>query len=125
LLGAVFIALFIFGHSFGIGSQGLTLAALSFPTSMRGAASGFAQAVTRVGSIMGFYFFPLLIAAVGLYATLLTLTVVPIIALAAVIAIKWDPPLRDVDQEHEANTPGEPAPQELHQAASDRGVSGA
>ena len=123
LLGAVFIALFIFGHSFGIGSQGLTLAALSFPTSMRGAASGFAQAITRVGSIMGFYFFPLLIAAAGLYATLLTLTVVPVIAFAAVAAIKWDPTLRDVDQEHEAGADiAKPALQERPRAAGDRGI---
>jgi len=110
LLGAAFIALFIFGHSFGIGSQGLTLAALSFPTSMRGAASGFAQAITRVGSIVGFFFFPLLIAAVGLYSTLLTLTVVPVIALVAILAIKWDPTRRDVDHEH---TAGEVGPQPL------------
>ncbi len=109
LLGAVFIALFIFGHSFGIGSQGLTLAALSFPTEMRGAASGFAQAITRIGSIMGFYFFPLLIAAVGLYSTLLTLTIVPAIALTAVLAIKWDPTGRDVDQEHGADLESAPA----------------
>jgi putative MFS transporter len=102
LLGAAFIALFIFGHSFGIGSQGLTLASLSFPTEIRGAASGFTQAVQRVGSVVGFFFFPVLVAAIGLYPTLLYLSLVPLIALAAVIAIKWDPTGIDVDGEHVA-----------------------
>jgi hypothetical protein len=35
----------------------MTLATLSYPTSLRGAGAGFAQAVLRVGSTMGLVFF--------------------------------------------------------------------
>ncbi|MDE2514929.1 MAG: MFS transporter [Rhodospirillales bacterium] len=100
LLGGVCLALFIFGHSFGIGSQGLTLASLSYPTVIRGAASGFTQAVQRIGSVVGFFFFPILVASIGLYPTLLWLSLVPIIGMIAVVTIKWDPTGKDVDAEY-------------------------
>src|SRR5260221_7513979 len=66
LLGGLFVGLFIFSHAFGPGSQGLTLATLSFPTAMRGAAAGFVQACQRCGSVFGFYYFPLLVASITL-----------------------------------------------------------
>ncbi len=103
LVGGLCVGLFIFCHAFGPGSQGLTLATLSFPTEMRGAASGFVQACQRVGSIFGFYYFPLLRASIGLYPTLLALAVVPAIGLLTALLIRWDPTGRDLDIEDAAH----------------------
>ena len=97
LVGAAVLAAFIFWHAFGPGPQGPTLATLSFPTAIRGAASGFNQACQRVGAVIGFYFFPVLVGAVGLYPTLLMLSVMPAIGLAAASLIRWDPTRVDVD----------------------------
>ncbi len=99
LAGGLLVGLFIFCHAFGPGSQGLTLATLSFPTEMRGAASGFVQACQRIGSVFGFYYFPLLKASIGLYPTLLALGIVPTIGLLTAILIRWDPTGRDLDIE--------------------------
>lgn len=106
ILGATFIAIFIFGHAFGPGSQGMTLGTLSFPTAIRGAGSGFTQAMLRVGSILGFFFFPLVLAASGLHQTLMILAIVPLIGLIATVLIRWDPTGKDVEaEERDERTP--------------------
>jgi MFS transporter, putative metabolite transport protein len=53
----------------------------------------------RVGSLLGFYFFPLVLAAVGLGRMLLILSIVPLIMLVSVLVIKWDPVGKDIDAE--------------------------
>jgi MFS family permease len=88
---ALLIGLFIFGHAFGPGAQGMTMAALSYPARIRGCGTGWAQSMVRVGSIMGFYFFPLVVAAAGLQRMMLYLTVVPLIGLIAAVGIPWRP----------------------------------
>jgi putative MFS transporter len=102
LIGAAAIAFFILAHSFGPGSQGKTMATLSYPTWIRGAGVGWHEAFTRCGSIVGFYFFPLLNASLGLGSTLLTLIVVPLIGLVTCLAIRWEPITADVDAEEPA-----------------------
>jgi MFS transporter, putative metabolite transport protein len=97
-LGALLIGVFIFGHSFGPGSQGMTMATLSYPTQFRGIGSGWGQTMVRVGSILGFYMFPLVLASAGLSRTLLYLTAVPLIGLIALLLIRWDPIGRDIEQ---------------------------
>jgi MFS family permease len=97
-LGALLVGIFIFGHSFGPGSQGMTMATLSYPTQFRGIGSGWGQTMVRVGSILGFYVFPLVLAAVGLTRTLLFLTIVPVIGLIALLLIRWDPIGQDVEE---------------------------
>lgn len=97
-LGALLIGFFIFGHSFGPGSQGMTMATLSYPTEFRGIGSGWGQSMVRVGSILGFYVFPLVLAAAGLTHTLLYLTAIPLIGLTALLFIRWDPIGQDVEQ---------------------------
>lgn len=99
--GALLIGLFIFGHSFGPGSQGKTMAALSYPTNLRGTGTGWAETMSRVGSILGFYVFPLVLAAAGLYNTLLYLAIVPIIGLTALLLIRWEPVGKDVEETQE------------------------
>ncbi|MFH5185160.1 MFS transporter [Paenibacillus sp. TAB 01] len=96
---AVLLAAFIFGHAFGPGSQGMTMATLSYPTELRGLGAGFGQGITRVGSILGFFLFPVVLAMAGLYNTLLLLAIVPILGLLATLLIKWEPIGQDVENE--------------------------
>ena len=102
LLSAFLIGVFIFGHSFGPGAQGKTMAALSFPTEFRGTGTGWAEAMSRVGTILGFYVFPLVLAVAGLSHTLLYLAAIPIIMLLALYLIHWDPTTKDVEYERES-----------------------
>lgn len=91
------VGLFIFGHAFGPGAQGMTMAALSFPTRIRGVGTGWGQTMVRLGSICGFYFFPLLMAALGFRTMMLELVLVPLIGLIAVLAVRWQPVGSDED----------------------------
>ena len=97
---ALLLGLFIFGHSFGQGSQGMTMATLSFPTRIRGLGTGFAQGMTRVGTICGFYFFPLVVAKVGITKMLAYLALIPLFGLITTLCIKWEPAAgQDVDEQ--------------------------
>jgi MFS transporter, putative metabolite transport protein len=96
----ILISGFIFGHSFGPGSQGMTMATLSYPTELRGVGSGWGQTMVRVGSIIGFFIFPILVAAIGLSNTLLVISAAPIFGLLVVLFIKWDPTGKDLDNEN-------------------------
>ena len=98
-LAALLVALFIAAHSFGQGAVGMTMGAMSYPTAIRGTGSGFTQACIRVGSILGFYFFPVVLAALGLDHTLLLLAIVPLVGFLFTYFIKWDPTGRDIDAE--------------------------
>jgi MFS family permease len=93
------VALFVLGQSFGPGPQGKTMAALSYPTRLRGTGTGWAESMSRVGSILGFYIFPLLLASVGLAGTMGWLTIIPAVGLLAVLLIKWNPLAAEVEDE--------------------------
>ncbi len=99
LTAALLFGIFIFAHAGGQGGTGMTMAALSYPTRIRGVGTGFAQGMTRVGSILGFYFFPLVVAQVGINKMLLYLVIFPLIAFIATIAIKWEPVGKDIELE--------------------------
>jgi MFS family permease len=88
---ALLVGLMILGHSFGPGAQGMTMAALSYPTRIRGVGTGWGQGMVRIGSITGFYFFPLLVAAVGFYNMIGILMLAPALGLVAALLIKWEP----------------------------------
>jgi MFS family permease len=94
---ALLIGMFIFGHSFGPGAQGMTMATLSYPTRIRGVGTGWGQSMVRVGSICGFYFFPLLVAAIGFRLMMLLLALVPLFGLLAAVLIHWEPIGHDPD----------------------------
>jgi hypothetical protein len=76
----------------------MTMATLSYPTQFRGVGSGWGQTMVRVGSILGFYVFPLVLAAVGLAKTLLFLTIVPVVGLIGLLLIRWEPIGQDVEE---------------------------
>ncbi|MEM3828833.1 MAG: MFS transporter [Conexivisphaerales archaeon] len=99
LVVALLLGLFIFFHSFGQGSQGMTMGTLSYPTSIRGAGAGFTQGMVRVGSIIGFFSFPLLRSAVGTDHAILYLSFAPLISLIITLILRWDPTRVRVDDE--------------------------
>ncbi len=92
-LAAPLYGLFIFGHAFGPGSQGMTIATISYPTSVRGLGSGWGQGMVRVGSIMGLYFFPVVISLVGLHTMLILIAAIPFIGFLVVWSVRYDPVL--------------------------------
>lgn len=94
---AILVGAFVFGHSFGPGAQGKTMATLSYPTDLRGTGTGWAEACSRVGSIVGFYVFPLVVAAVGLSQTMFFLAAVPLIIFVTVFVARWDPNGVDIE----------------------------
>lgn len=94
---ALLIGMFIFGHSFGPGAQGMTMATLSYPTRIRGVGTGWGQSMVRIGSIFGFYFFPLLVAAIGFRSMMLVLVLVPLLGLLAALLVQWEPVGHDPD----------------------------
>lgn len=95
----VFLIVFIAFHSYGPGTTGISMGPLSYPTTIRGIGAGFNQSMIRVGSICGFYVFPILLSAIGLDHTTLLLIVVPVVGLAVTAAIKWEPTGKDVEIE--------------------------
>ncbi len=96
------LALFIFGHSFGPGAQGKTMATISYPTELRGLGTGFAEGASRIGSMLGFFLFPVSLAAFGLAKTFLFFSIVPIFGLICTLIIKWEP--NGIDIEHESES---------------------
>ena len=104
LIVAIILGLFVFFHSFGQGSQGMTMGTLSYPTSIRGSGAGFTQAMIRVGSIIGFFAFPALKAFIGTDHAILVISIAPLIALIVTLLIKWDPTRMNVDDEDIALT---------------------
>lgn len=77
----------------------MTMGTLSYPVDIRGKGSGFTQTMVKVGSIIGFYMFPLLKAFTGLYNTILIISIFPFIVLFITFFIKYDPTAKNVDDE--------------------------
>jgi MFS transporter, putative metabolite transport protein len=98
-LEALMVGLFMLGHTVGPGPQGMAYGTLSFPTAIRGSAVGWTQGMLRVGSILGFFFFPVILTAFGFTATFALLAGVPAIIALVTLAIHWDPIGVDIENE--------------------------
>lgn len=96
---AAFVALFLFGHAFGPGPQGMAMGALSFPTAFRGSAIGWTQGMLRIGSIVGSFAFPLLLAQSGFNTTFIALAIVPLAGGLITLLIRWEPVGKDIEGE--------------------------
>ncbi|MCD8762245.1 MFS transporter [Mammaliicoccus sciuri] len=96
---ALMVAFFLFGHSGGPGTQGKAIAALSYPTILRGKGTGFVESVSRFGSMFGTFIFPIILANLGLNKTMLLLALVPIVGIIITTYIKWEPVGKDVEHE--------------------------
>jgi putative MFS transporter len=98
-LQGVMLGMFMLGHTTGPGPQGMAYAALSFPTPIRGSAVGWTQGMLRIGSIIGFLFFPMVLAAAGFTATFALLAAAPLIIAGACLLIRWEPIGVDIEAE--------------------------
>ncbi|HVW34274.1 MAG TPA: MFS transporter [Acidimicrobiia bacterium] len=98
-LEALMVALFMVGHTIGPGPQGMAYGTLSFPTAIRGSAVGWTQGMLRVGSITGFFFFPVVLTAVGFGGTFTLLAAVPLVIALVTLAIPWEPIGVDIEAE--------------------------
>lgn len=86
----IFLVVFLLaGTSFGPGPLSKTLAAVVYPTEIRGAGTGWSETMGRLGSAIGLFFFPVVLAAVGIKATMLILAICPVIAIAALLTTHW------------------------------------
>ena len=111
LLVGLLLGLFMFAHSFGPGAQGMTMATLSYPTSLRGTGAGFGQAVLRIGSTIALVLFPILTEHLGT-GVFFIVAIAPLAALVTLLAIRWEPVGKDVDVDdfQDAGRPSEPVP---------------
>ncbi|KRE81449.1 hypothetical protein ASG86_13050 [Arthrobacter sp. Soil764] len=115
LMGAL-LGLFVFFHSYGPGAQGMTMATLSYPTTLRGTGAGFGQAVLRIGSTISLLFFPTLSKMFGPQVFLIV-ALAPAIGLLTLLLIRWDPTKNDVDAE---DFEAVPAPVSTHSSKKER-----
>lgn len=99
LVAALIIALFNAGHQFGPGTIAASMGSLSYPTAIRGISGGFTQAMIRVGSMLGFFLFPVLLASFQLYSTVLIIAIAPALGLLSLWIIRWEPLGRDIEAE--------------------------
>lgn len=92
------LALFLLGQGFGPGSHSMTFASLSYPTSLRGVGVGFNQTLMRASSTLSLFLFPVLSAALGT-GVFWVIALAPLVGLAALLLIRWEPAGYDVDAE--------------------------
>ena len=95
IINSCLIALFLFGHA---GDQ-VNDRAMSFPTQLRSQATGIVESVSRTGSIIGTFIFPIILATVGLNQTMLIIGLVPLIGLTITFVLKWEPVGKNVENE--------------------------
>ncbi|GAA2313063.1 MFS transporter [Nonomuraea roseoviolacea subsp. roseoviolacea] len=101
-LAALLPVLFIFFHSAGPGPNGKSIAALSYRSDIRTLGTGVTGMLGSLGSVAGLYLFPQLQAGLGVGASLMVLSVVPLAGLLTCLAIRWDPTRVAVNLEEEA-----------------------
>lgn len=98
VLVGLLLGSFVFFHSAGPGAQGMTMATMSYPTSLRGTGAGFGQAVLRVGSTISLLLFPVLSKQMGTHVFWIV-AIAPAVAIVTLLIIRWDPTKVDVDAE--------------------------
>jgi predicted MFS family arabinose efflux permease len=96
ILVGLLIGTFVFFHSSGPGAQGMTMATLSYPTSLRGVGTGFAQGVLRIGSTISLLLFPVLSKHLGT-GVFFVVALAPAVGLLTLLLIRWEPVGADVD----------------------------
>ncbi|GAA4617318.1 MULTISPECIES: MFS transporter [Saccharopolyspora] len=103
-ISVILIALFSAAHNFGAGYVGTAMGTLSYPTAIRGIGGGYTQAITRVGGIIGAFAFPVLLDAQGMRFTIGAIVLAPLVAIAALLLIRWDPVGKDVEEHGDEDT---------------------
>lgn len=86
----VFLVVFLLaGASFGPGPLSKTLAAVAYPTEIRGVGTGWSETMGRIGSAIGLFFFPVVLAAIGIKSTMLLIAICPTVAIIALLTVHW------------------------------------
>jgi putative MFS transporter len=98
-LEAVMVGGFMLGHTVGPGPQGMAYGTLSFPTVIRASAVGWTQGMLRIGSILGFLAFPVLLTALGFTMTFSLLALAPLAVVVVTLVIRWEPIGVDIEAE--------------------------
>ncbi len=98
-LSVCVLAVYLIFHGFGPAIQGMGMASMSYPTELRGVGTGWVQSMVRVGSITGFYLFPVLTTIMGLSRTFLIVAIAPLVALAVLFLVDWDPAHYQADRD--------------------------
>lgn len=91
LIPIFLVGLMMFGHHFGPGPMSKTLAAISYPTELRGVGTGWAETMVRVGSVMGMFLFPVMLSGLGVSVTMVIIGLFPVAALVVLWRNSWDP----------------------------------
>ncbi|WAC54284.1 MFS transporter [Gordonia sp. SL306] len=99
LLAFLVPAMFIFFHSAGPGVSGLTMAAMAYPSDLRGRGGQLATISQSIGGIVGLYAFPRMSESLGLSTTITIFVAVPLIGAAICMLIRWEP----FDTTHDLN----------------------
>jgi MFS transporter, putative metabolite transport protein len=102
LAGMIVLALFIAFHTFGPAQTGIGVAALSYPTELRGQGTGFSFGFGRLGAMIGLFLFPILLGDFGLGKTILILALAPLSGAIIAFAIQWNPTGAEADLEEAA-----------------------
>lgn len=89
------VALMMFGHHFGPGPMSKTLAAISYPTELRGVGTGWSETMVRCGSVCGLFLFPIMLSSLGVSTTMFIIVAFPVIAFVALCTTSWDPGVND------------------------------
>ncbi|MQA11809.1 MAG: MFS transporter [Pseudonocardiaceae bacterium] len=97
-VAGLLLGVFVFFHSYGPGAQGMTMATLSYPTSLRGTGSGFGQMALRIGSTTSLLLFPVFSDTLGT-GVFWVVIVAPALGLLTLLLIRWEPIGKDVDAE--------------------------
>lgn len=95
-------AAFLFFHSGGPGASGLTMAAMAYPSDLRGRGSQLASISQAIGGIVGLYLFPRLMEEIGLSTTITIFVAVPLLGALVSTVIRWEPMHTDADAEAES-----------------------
>ncbi|MCL6594064.1 MAG: MFS transporter, partial [Alicyclobacillus sp.] len=98
ILGALLLGIFILFHTFGPAQNGISIAVLSYPTEIRGLATGFSYGIGRLGSVLGSFLFPVLLGSLGIGHTLELIAIASFAGLLIVWFIACDPTGETMEQ---------------------------
>jgi MFS family permease len=92
-MALVFIvpALFVFFYAAGPGTASLTMAAMAYPSEIRGRGGQLSAVSQSIGGIVGLYVFPNLVDAVGTSLAITIFGIAPLLGVGVCLLIRWEP----------------------------------
>lgn len=84
-------ALFIFCYAAGPGTASLTMAAMAYPSELRGRGGQLSAVAQSLGGAVGLYLFPTLADAIGVPATITIFAAAPLLGVLLCAIVRWEP----------------------------------